>query len=97
MYGVIDAAFLGLEGGQDGVKAAVVTISGREESLGRSCVPPETKRSNKGGQVAIGLAQRYTVVAVPGIRDCFPCVFGDTTCQVEGCLRSECLTFAEFV
>ena len=33
MYGVIDAAFLALEGGQDGVKAAVVTISGREESL----------------------------------------------------------------
>ena len=31
------------------------------------------------------------MVAVPGIRDCFPRVFGDMTCKVEGSLHSECL------
>lgn len=47
--------------------------------------------------VVIGLVQRYDVVAIPGICNCFPHVFGDMMCQVEGCLHSECLMFAELV
>jgi len=97
VYGVIDAAFFALEGRQDSIKAAVVTISRREESLRCPCVPPAAERSDEGGQVAVRLAQGYAVIAVPGIRDCLPRVFGDTTCKMEGCLGSECLSFIELV
>ena len=37
------------------------------------------------------------MVAIPGIHDCFLCVFRATMCQMEECLRSECLKFAELV
>jgi len=87
VYGVINAAFFALEGRQDGIKAAVVTISRQEESLRCPCVPPAAERSDEGGQVAVGLVQGYAVIAVPG----------DTTCKMEGCLGSECLSFTELV
>ena len=93
MYCVIDAAFLALEGRQGDIKVAVVTISRREESLRHPCVPPAAEWSDKSGQVAIGWVQRYAVLAVSGICDCFPRVWGYDV-QDERSLHSEFLMFS---
>ena len=45
----------------------------------------------------IKVVRRYVEVAVPGIRDCFPRVFGNTTRKMERSLRSECLLFTELI
>ena len=37
------------------------------------------------------------MVAVPGIHYRLPCVFGDTPCEMEGCLHCKCFSSAEFV
>ena len=67
--GVINTTFLTFEGRQYGIKAAIVPISRRQDTLGCTGVAPVTKGCDKGSQVTVGFTQRDTMVAVPGIRD----------------------------
>ena len=55
------------------------------------------KWRNECGEVAVRLAQGDAMVAVPGIHYRLPCVFGDTPCEMEGCLHCKCFSSAEFV
>ena len=50
---------------------------GPQEALRRSRVTPVTKWRYESGQVAVGLMQGATVIAVPGIRDGLPRVLRD--------------------
>ena len=37
------------------------------------------------------------MVAIPGVRYRLPCVFGDTTCEMKGCLHCKCFSSTKFV
>ena len=47
--------------------------------------------------MAVRLAQGDTMVAIPGVRYRLPCVFGDTTCEMKGCLHCKCFSSTKFV
>ena len=53
--------------GKDEIKAAVVTIARRQETLRCSSVSPFSKRCDKSRKVAVGLTQRYAMITIPSV------------------------------
>ena len=93
---IINKTFFTYKISKDGIKAAAVTISRRQETLRCSGVSPFSKGCDKSREVAIGLTQWYTVITIPSVYDSFPSVSRYAASKMKWRLGSKRFTLAKF-
>ena len=82
----VNAAFLAFKICVNGIKAKIITVTRRQETLWRSCVSPFSKWCYERCKVAVGFTQRDTMIAIPCVSYCFPCASWNSASKLKWCL-----------